>query len=95
MLAIPGCALGLLLGRLLATGAVLLTSATVKTMYVAAAAAPPALEAWQAGLAFLLGVPLALVAAAAPAWEAARDRPDRRHAIRQRAPAGSDGGCAG
>lgn len=75
VLALPGCGLGVLLGRWLAEGAVALTAGTVTRMYIAAAAAPTALDAWQVALAFLIGLPLALVAAAAPAWEAARIAP--------------------
>jgi putative ABC transport system permease protein len=71
VLAAPGCALGLLLGGALARGAVALTSATVTRMYIATAAAPPALDVWQISLAFLVGIPLALLSAAAPAREAA------------------------
>ncbi len=74
-LALPGCALGLLLGRLLADGAVALTASTVQAMYVAAAAAPPALDAGLVALALGLGIPLSLVAAAAAAAEAARTPP--------------------
>ena len=44
-------------------------------MYVSAAAAPPSLDAWHIALAFLVGVPLALIAAAAPAHEASRVPP--------------------
>jgi putative ABC transport system permease protein len=74
-LALPGCALGLVIGRLLAQGAVTLTSRTVSRMYVSAAAAPPSLDAWHITLAFLVGIPLALIAAAAPAHEASRVPP--------------------
>jgi putative ABC transport system permease protein len=84
VLALPGCALGALLGRLLAQGAVALTASTVSRMYVAGAAAPPSLDAWHVALAFLVGVPLALIAAAAPAHEAARIPPT--DAIRRAAP---------
>jgi putative ABC transport system permease protein len=74
-LAAPGCALGLVVGRLLAQGAVTLTSRTVSRMYVSAAAAAPSLDAWHITLAFLVGIPLALIAAAAPAHEASRVPP--------------------
>jgi putative ABC transport system permease protein len=74
-LALPGCVLGLVIGRLLAQGAVTLTSRTVSRMYVSAAAAPPSLDAWHITLAFLVGIPLALIAAAAPAHEASRVPP--------------------
>jgi putative ABC transport system permease protein len=74
-LALPGCALGLVIGRLLAQGAVALTASTVSRMYVSAAAAPPSLDSFHIALAFLVGVPLALIAAAAPAHEASRVPP--------------------
>jgi putative ABC transport system permease protein len=63
------------IGRLLAQGAVALTAGTVSRMYMTTAAAPPSLDAWHVGLAFLVGVPLALIAAAAPAHEASRIPP--------------------
>jgi putative ABC transport system permease protein len=76
VLAIPGCLLGLLLGRLLAQGAIALTAGTVARMYVpASASVPPMLDVWHISFAFLIGVPLALIAAAAPAGEAARIPP--------------------
>ncbi len=84
VLALPGCLLGLALGRLLAQGAVALTASTVSRLYVAGNAAPPALDGWHVALAFLVGVPLSLLAAAAPAREAARIPPT--DAIRRAAP---------
>ncbi len=75
ILGIAGAALGLGLARGLAAAAVSLTASTVSTLYVATAAAPPALEAWHVAVAFAIGVPLSLVAAAAPAREAARVPP--------------------
>lgn len=75
-LAVPGCVLGLFVGRLLARGAIALTSSTVSRMYVPGAATTPAsLDGWHIALAFLVGVPLALIAAAAPAREAAQIPP--------------------
>jgi putative ABC transport system permease protein len=74
-LALPGCLIGVGLGRVLGWGAVELTSATVATLYVATAAAPPALTWADVWLAIGVGVPLALVAAALPAAEAARATP--------------------
>ncbi len=68
---VAGAALGLALARLLADGAVALTASTVSTLYVATAAAPPTLSGWHVGLAFGIGVPLSLLAAAVPAREAA------------------------
>jgi len=74
-MAAVGCTVGLLLGRVLADGAVAMTATTVSALYIAAAAAPPALDWGVILLAFATGVPLSLVAAAVPAAEAARVPP--------------------
>ncbi|MCC7010113.1 MAG: ABC transporter permease [Acidobacteria bacterium] len=74
-LAAAGTAAGIAIGRLLADATVALTATTVSTLYVATAAAPPALDARILLLAVLTGVPLSLVAAAVPANEAARVPP--------------------
>jgi putative ABC transport system permease protein len=74
-LSVIGCAVGVPLGWLLAWGAVGLTSTTVTTLYVAEAAQVPWLAWWHPVVAFMLGVPLALAAAAAPAIEASRISP--------------------
>jgi putative ABC transport system permease protein len=71
VLGLAGATIGLALARLLAEAAVGLTASTVRTLYIATAAATPALEPWHAALAFGIGLPLSLVAAAAPAREAA------------------------
>ncbi len=74
-LATLGCTLGAPLGWLLAHGAVGLTSSTVSQFWIASAATVPPLEPRMVMLAFAVGLPLALVAAAAPALEAARLTP--------------------
>ncbi|QQS45423.1 MAG: ABC transporter permease [Acidobacteriota bacterium] len=74
-LAVIGCALGLLFGRLLAFAAVKLTSTTVNALYIATAAEPPPLELKHALIAFGIGLPLSLIAAAIPALEASRVSP--------------------
>jgi putative ABC transport system permease protein len=66
-----GVAVGVPLARLLASVTVALTSSTVSTLYVAAAAAPPALTWPDVLLAVMIGVPLSLLAAWLPAREAA------------------------
>ncbi len=66
---------GILAGRLLADATVALTSTTVSALYIATAAAPPALAGKHVILAFATGVPLALIAALVPALEAARVEP--------------------
>ena len=60
------------LGRLLAHGAVALTSTTVNALYIATAATPPALGATDVVVALLVGVPLSVAAAMVPALEASR-----------------------
>jgi putative ABC transport system permease protein len=74
-LATAGSGVGVLLGRLLAHATVALTSTTVSALYIATAAAPPALAWKHAGLAFATGIPLSLVAALLPALEASRVPP--------------------
>ena len=74
-LALLGCALGAPLGWLLAHGAVRLTSSTVSQFWIVSSASVPPLEPGMVGLAFAVGLPLALVAATAPALEAARLMP--------------------
>ena len=75
VLAALGSGAGVLLGRLLADATVALTSTTVSALYIATAAAPPALAWKHAGLAFATGVPLSLLAALLPALEASRVPP--------------------
>ncbi|MBA3270474.1 MAG: ABC transporter permease, partial [Acidobacteria bacterium] len=75
VLGVAGTILGIGLGRVLADFAVGLTSATVNTLYIATAAAPPRLTAGLVALAFAIGFPLALVAAWLPAREASRVTP--------------------
>ena len=75
LLAGLGCAAGVVTGRLLANIAIHLTSATVQTLYVATAAAPPRLTAGEVIFAYALGLPLALAAGALPAFEAATTSP--------------------
>ncbi len=75
VMGLAGAALGLGLGRLLADLAVGVTGATVSTIYIATAAAPPALGWAHVVLALLIGVPLSLLAATVPALEASRVPP--------------------
>jgi putative ABC transport system permease protein len=92
VLAAVGCALGLFLARILAFGAVSITSTTVNSLYVASSAPPPPLNSGHIALAFAVGIPLSLLAAALPAAEAARVPPiaairgaDRTVSARRRA----------
>ena len=73
--ALLGCALGAPLGWLLAHGAIRLTSSTVSQFWIVSSATVPPLEPPMVALAFAVGLPLALAAAAAPALEAARLTP--------------------
>lgn len=74
-LAVAGIVIGLGLARLLADAAVAMTSATVSTIYIAAASAPPDMNWNHVWLAALIGLPLSLLAAAMPALEASRVPP--------------------
>ena len=70
-----GAALGVPAGWLLAHAAVRLTSTTIDTLYVATTGDVPAPTGTDAAVALVLGVGLALVAAAQPAREASRVSP--------------------
>ncbi len=75
MLAGVGVLLGLPLGRLLAVAAVNATSQTVETFYIAAVAETSVhalrLSGWDVLVAAAIALPLSLLAAWLPAWEAA------------------------
>lgn len=79
LLALAGTVVGLVLGRLMATAAVKATATTVEIFFIATAAtreaASRALSLSEIAIAFAVALPLALVAAAVPALEAARVRP--------------------
>jgi putative ABC transport system permease protein len=75
LLAVLGAMLGVPLGWLLAQGAVRLTATTVETLYVSHAAQVPGFAWGDWGLAFAVALPLSVVAAARPAWEALRIPP--------------------
>ena len=74
-LAAAGIVLGLGLARLLADAANTLTSATVRTLYIAAVSAPPEMNIGHVWTAIAIGLPLSLAAAAVPALEASRVAP--------------------
>ncbi len=74
-LAVAGVAIGLILARVLADAAVAMTSATVSTIYIATASAPPDMNWGHVWLAAAIGLPLSLLAAAIPALEASRVEP--------------------
>ena len=79
LLALAGTVIGLGIGRLLASAAVRATATTVDTFYIAAAAtesvARHTLTLADVLLAFAVALPLSLVAAILPAWEASAVRP--------------------
>ncbi|MDP2054118.1 MAG: FtsX-like permease family protein [Acidobacteriota bacterium] len=75
VLALAGIVIGLGLARLLADVAVGMTAATVSTIYIATASAPPDMNWGHVWLAALVGLPLSLMAAAVPALEASRVQP--------------------
>src|SRR5688572_21102967 len=74
-LAAAGIIVGLGLARVLADAALTLTSSTVTTLYIAAAAAPPEMHLGHVWTAIAIGLPLSLIAAAVPALEASRVPP--------------------
>jgi putative ABC transport system permease protein len=67
---LAGAALGLPVGRLMASGAVKLMSATVESLYVSSRPGAIELSAWSVVLAFAIGVGVAIVSAYSPALEA-------------------------
>jgi len=72
---LAGGALGLLLGRLLAEGAVKLVGLTVQALYVSSTAAPVEFNLAAAALSLGSGVAVSLIAALAPAIEAGQIPP--------------------
>jgi putative ABC transport system permease protein len=86
---VAGGLLGILLGRVMATGAVHLLGATVQGLYVSSTPAPIALMPSSIALGLLVGIGVALVSAASPAREAslvppveAMARGEREYAVR-------------
>ena len=73
--ALAGSALGLLLGRVMAVGAVALIGRTVESLYVSSQPSPIHLTAESAAAGVALGVLVSLLAALAPAIEAAQVSP--------------------
>ena len=67
---LAGAALGLPVGRVMATGAVKLMSATVESLYVSSRPGAIELTAWSFVLAFVIGVGVATLSAYSPAREA-------------------------
>ncbi len=67
---LAGAALGLPVGRVMASGAVKLMSATVESLYVSSRPGAIELTVWSVVLAFTIGVGVAIVSAYSPAREA-------------------------
>jgi putative ABC transport system permease protein len=67
---LAGAALGLPVGRFMASGAVKLMAATVESLYVSSRPGSIELSAWSVLLAFTIGVGVAIVSAYSPAREA-------------------------
>ena len=67
---LAGAALGLPVGRVMASGAVKLMAATVASLYVSSRPGAIELSAWYVVLAFVIGVGVAIVSAYSPAREA-------------------------
>jgi putative ABC transport system permease protein len=67
---LAGAALGLPVGRVMASGAVKLMSATVESLYVSSRPGSIELSIWPVVLAFVIGVGVAIVSAYSPAREA-------------------------
>jgi putative ABC transport system permease protein len=68
---LAGAALGLPVGRVMASGAVKLMAATVESLYVSSRPGAIALSAWSLVLAFIIGIGVAILSAYSPAREAA------------------------
>jgi putative ABC transport system permease protein len=64
-----GALLGLLLGRVMASGAVKMMAATVQSLYVSSRPGSMALNAWSVVLAIIIGVGVAVASAYSPARE--------------------------
>jgi putative ABC transport system permease protein len=67
---LAGAALGLPVGRVMASGAVKLMAATVESLYVSSRPGSIELTIWSVVLAFIIGVGVAIVSAYSPAREA-------------------------
>ena len=72
---LAGAAMGVPLGRVMASGAVKLMGATVDALYLSSRPGPIELGGWSVLTALIVGVGVATVAAYAPAWEAAQIPP--------------------
>jgi putative ABC transport system permease protein len=74
-LGVMGAAVGIVLGRLMAEGAVRMVGATVQSLYVSSRPAAIAMGWSDAALALTIGSMISIVSALLPAWEAAQVAP--------------------
>jgi putative ABC transport system permease protein len=81
---IVGALLALPLGRALAAGSVKLLATTVESLYVSSRPGALSLDAWDVGLAMLIGIGVAVASAIAPAREASLVPPTEAMARAQR-----------
>ncbi len=72
---LAGAALGLPVGRVMASGAVRLMAATVESLYVSSRPGAIEVSAWSVVLAFIMGVGVAIASACSPAREASQVSP--------------------
>jgi len=72
---VVGAALGIILGRWLAAGAVELIAGTVNALYTTSRPTPVTLTAWEAALGLAIGIAVSVLSALAPAREAMRVAP--------------------
>lgn len=83
-LGLAGALVGLLLGRIMATGAVALMGTTVEALYVSSRPGAIALTSYSVALAILLGVGVAIASALSPAREAMQVSPTDAMALGRR-----------
>jgi len=83
-LGLVGAVAGLLLGRIMANGAVKLMSATVEALYVSSRPGVIALTSYSVALAMLVGAGVAIVSALSPAGEAMQVPPSDAMALGRR-----------
>jgi putative ABC transport system permease protein len=81
---LAGAALGLPVGRVMASGAVKLMAATVESLYVSSRPGAIELTAWSVVLAFVIGIGVAIISAYSPAREASLVSPVEAMARGQR-----------
>lgn len=106
MLGLIGGAVGIVLGRLMAMGAVQMVAATVESLYVSSRPGTIALTWTEAWIALAIGVGVSVLSALSPAWEASqvspveamargrREHTARLHSVRDLLLSAAFGACA-